>query len=41
MDSLPVAALANVGNVMKGEPPLYTKNPEIIGAWKNRIAAMD
>lgn len=40
MDSLPVAAVANVGNVIKGEPPLYTKNPEIIAQWKTRIAAM-
>ena len=40
MDSLPVAALANVGNVIKGEPPLYTKNPGIIDQWKARIAKM-
>ena len=40
MDSLPVAALANVGNVMKNEPPLYTKNPQVIEKWKARIASM-
>jgi len=40
MDSLPVAAVANVGNVLKGEPPLYTKNPGVIDQWKARIAKM-
>jgi len=41
MNSLPVAAVANVGNVIKGEPPLYTKNPEVVEKWKARIANMD
>ncbi len=40
MDSLPVAAVANVSNVMKGEPPLYTKNPAVLDRWKARIADM-
>ncbi|MEL0084135.1 MAG: hypothetical protein VW985_14005 [Gammaproteobacteria bacterium] len=40
MESLPVAAVANVGNVLKGEPPLYTKNPEAIDKWKARLATL-
>ena len=40
MASLPVAAVENVSRVMKGEPPLYTKNPEVIDRWKERIAKM-
>lgn len=40
MASLPVAAVANVSRVIKGEPPLYTKNPEAIDKWRKRLAAM-
>jgi hypothetical protein len=38
MASLPVAAKANVERVLRGEPPLYTKNPEAIERWKARLA---
>jgi phosphoglycerate dehydrogenase-like enzyme len=38
MDSLPVAALANVKRVLGGELPLYTKNPEALDKWKARLA---
>jgi D-3-phosphoglycerate dehydrogenase len=38
MASLPVAALENVGRVLRGEPPLYTKNPEAVDKWKARLA---
>ena len=38
MASLPVAAKANVERVLRGEPPLYTKNPEALERWKARIA---
>ncbi|MGB4442657.1 MAG: NAD(P)-dependent oxidoreductase [Coriobacteriia bacterium] len=37
MDSLPAAAVENVRRVLEGEPPLYTKNPEVIERWKERL----
>ena len=40
MASLPVAAVENVRRVLQGEPPLYTKNPQVIDKWKDRIANM-
>jgi len=40
MASLPGAAVANVSRVLKGEPPLYPKNPEVIDKWRRRVAAM-
>lgn len=40
MASLPVAALENVSRVLKGEPPLYTKNPEVLERWRERLARL-
>jgi hypothetical protein len=34
--SFPPAAVENITRILRGEPPLYCKNPEIIPAWKWR-----
>ncbi len=39
--SFPPAAVENITRILRGEPPLYCKNPEIIPAWKRRVAALD
>ena len=36
--SLPPAAVENITRILRGEPPLYCKNHEIIPAWKRRLA---
>jgi D-3-phosphoglycerate dehydrogenase len=36
--SFPPAAVENITRILRGEPPLYCKNPEIIPAWKRRLA---
>lgn len=38
--SLPVAAVENITRILRGDPPLYCKNPEILDAWRNRIAKL-
>ena len=39
LDALPVAAIENVSRVLRGELPLYVRNPEVIPAWNARWAA--
>ena len=41
MDAIPVTAAENVLRVLRGEPPLYVKNPETLSAWQQRMAALD
>jgi phosphoglycerate dehydrogenase-like enzyme len=41
MAAIPPAAAENVLRVLRGEPPLYVKNPEILPAWRQRLAALD
>lgn len=41
MDSLPVAARENVRRVFNGEPPLYTKNPDVLPRWRDRLATLN
>lgn len=41
MDSLPIAALENVRRVLKSEPPLYTKNPEVLARWRERLGTLN
>jgi len=40
MAALPPAAAENVLRVLRGEPPLYVKNPEVLPAWRQRLAAL-
>lgn len=37
MASLPVAMLENIRRVLRGEPPLYVKNPDVLPKWRERI----
>lgn len=39
--SFPPAAVENITRILLGEPPLYCKNPQVIPAWKRRVAALD
>ncbi len=36
--SFPPAAVENITRILRGEPPLYCKNPGVIPAWKRRLA---
>ena len=38
--SFPPAAVENITRILQGEPPLYCKNPEVIPAWKERLATL-
>jgi phosphoglycerate dehydrogenase-like enzyme len=40
MAALPPAAAENVLRALRGEPPLYVKNPEVLPAWRQRLAAL-
>ena len=40
MAALPPAAAENVLRVLRGEPPLYVKNPEVLPAWRQRLEAL-
>src|SRR2546422_1277776 len=40
MAAIPPAAAENVLRVLRGEPPLYVKNPEVLQAWRQRLAAL-
>ena len=40
MAALAPAAAENVLRVLRGEPPLYVKNPEVLPAWRQRLAAL-
>ncbi len=35
---LPRIAIENILRLLRGEPPLYCKNPEVIPAWRQRFA---
>ncbi|HKV56248.1 MAG TPA: NAD(P)-dependent oxidoreductase, partial [Candidatus Binataceae bacterium] len=39
LDALPIAAVENISRVLRGELPLYLRNPEVVPAWKARWAA--
>jgi hypothetical protein len=34
------AAAENVRRPLRGEPPLYVRNPAALPAWRNRLAAL-
>jgi len=38
--SIPVAAAENTLRALRGEPPLYIKNPAALARWRERIAIM-
>jgi D-3-phosphoglycerate dehydrogenase len=40
MDSLRAAIAENVRRVLRGEPALYTKNPEVVTRWQERVARL-
>jgi phosphoglycerate dehydrogenase-like enzyme len=40
MDAIPPAAAENVLRILRGEPPLYTKNPQTLAAWRQRLASL-
>ena len=40
MAALAPAAAENVLRVLRGEPPVYVKNPEVLPAWRQRLAAL-
>ena len=40
MAAIPPAAAENVLRVLRGAPPLYVKNPEVLQAWRQRLAAL-
>jgi hypothetical protein len=39
-EAMPVALLDNIQRVLAGEPPLYTKNPDVIPKWRERLAQL-
>jgi phosphoglycerate dehydrogenase-like enzyme len=39
-ESIPDAAIANIGNVMQGRLPLYCRNPHIEPIWRQRLAGL-
>jgi len=39
--AIPKVAVENVVRILNDEPPLYCKNPEIIPAWRQRLAELD
>ncbi|MCZ6873778.1 MAG: NAD(P)-dependent oxidoreductase [bacterium] len=39
--AIPPAAAENVLRVLRGELPLYVKNPEVVAAWRLRLASLD
>jgi phosphoglycerate dehydrogenase-like enzyme len=37
IERLPPAAIQSVERIMAGEPPLYVRNPQIVGEWQRRF----
>lgn len=40
MAAIPPAAAENVLRLLRGEPPLYVRNPEALEAWQRRLARL-
>jgi len=38
---LPKTAFENITRALRGEPPLHCKNPEVIPAWRERVARLE
>jgi phosphoglycerate dehydrogenase-like enzyme len=39
-DAIPPAALRNIDHILRGEAPPYTRNPEVLPAWRERLCAL-
>lgn len=39
-DALVRAAVENVMRALRGEDPLYVRNPEVLPAWRERLARL-
>jgi phosphoglycerate dehydrogenase-like enzyme len=39
-DALPPAVLENVTRALRGEPPLYVRNPEVLPRWRERLVRL-
>ncbi len=39
-DAMVAAAVENVLRPLRGEPPLYVRNPAVLPAWRARLAAL-
>jgi phosphoglycerate dehydrogenase-like enzyme len=37
---LPAAAVANVTRALRGEEPLYVRNPDVLPRWRERLARL-
>lgn len=40
MAAIPPVAAENVLRVLRGDPPLYVRNPEVMPAWRQRLASL-
>jgi D-3-phosphoglycerate dehydrogenase len=40
MAAIPPTAAENVLRILRGEPPLYVRNPEVLPAWRQRLGAL-
>jgi D-3-phosphoglycerate dehydrogenase len=40
IDALPAAAAANIVRALRGEAPLFVRNPEVLPAWRERFARL-
>jgi D-3-phosphoglycerate dehydrogenase len=38
IDALPTAAIENVSRILRGEPPPYLRNPDVLPQWRGRLA---
>ena len=36
IERLPMATIESIERIMRGEPPLYVRNPQVIDAWRRR-----
>lgn len=41
MAAIPPTAAENVLRILRGEPPLYVRNPEVMPAWRQRLASLN
>jgi D-3-phosphoglycerate dehydrogenase len=39
-DALGPAAVENIARALRGEPPLYVRNPEVLPRWRERLAQL-
>lgn len=39
-DAIPTTAMENIDRLLRGEPPLYFRNPQVANRWKDRLARL-